>query len=411
LFFFVECSYGLPGDFMSAHLKFSGSDLSSHIHKVPQAEASRTVLIYRDELLPTSETFIQTQTARLRRYRPRYAGVLRSSPSLPNLEDAFLAIRHTRPSFKALRTRLYYRTGFAPRFYREIAAACPDLIHAHFAHSGQNALRLTKRLGLPLVVTLHGHDVTVECDYRAAFGRLWKEASAFICVSEFIRQKALEAGFPSDKLRVLYNGIRLDHAAPIPKTSGMILFVGRLVEKKGCSDLLRAMPAVVQQYPQAHLVVIGDGPLLTGLKREAHDLGIPCEFLGSQPKHIVRGYQERASVACVPSVTARNGDSEGLPTVVLEAMSVGSVVVATKHSGIPEAITDRVTGLLVPEKSPDALAEALIAAMQDEALRARCIAQGFTILEEKFDARKQSAQLEQIYDEIVHAYRSRSGAR
>ncbi|WP_446742689.1 glycosyltransferase [Silvibacterium acidisoli] len=391
---------------MSAQRQTSDPLVSTRPGNAARSEAAKTVLIYRDELLPTSETFIQTQAAGLQRYRARYVGVVRSSPSLPNLEDAVLAIPPAHPSFKTLRIGFYYKTGFAPRFYREIAASGPSLIHAHFAASGQNALRLARRLGVPLIVTLHGYDVTVARDYRAFLGQLWKDASAFICVSDAIRQKALEVGFPEDKLRVLYNGISLVPSPPTYKEPGMILFVGRLVEKKGCSYLLRAMRAVAEKCPEARLILIGDGPLLAELKKEANELRVPCDFLGSQPKHIVRRYQERASIACVPSVTASNGDSEGLPTVVLEAMRVGAMVVATNHSGIPEAVVDRSTGLLVPEKSSDALAEALIEAIQNEDLRKHCVRQSLVSLEARFDAVKQAALLEQIYDEVIHAHRS-----
>jgi len=360
----------------------------------------KTVLIYRDELLPISETFIQSQVSALSRYRAQYAGVFRANKSLSGLDSAILAVPSAGNPIEYVSKRLYYRTGFAPRFYGALRETKPRIIHAHFAQSGRSALHIAKRLRIPLVVTLHGHDVTVIRDYQRLYRGLWKDASLFICVSEFIRRQALAAGFPESKLRVLYNGIRLNVPTNTEKDKDMILFVGRLVEKKGCIYLLHSMLAVSKACPGAHLVVIGDGPKYSELLSEAHRLGIPCKFLGSQSLSVVKAYQEKATIVCVPSVTAENGDCEGLPTVVLEAIAAGATVVGTNHAGIPEVIAHEQTGLLVPERMTDELAKALIHALGDENLRSRCVALGRERIRRDFDAGKQAKILETIYDEV-----------
>jgi len=362
----------------------------------------RTVLIYKDELLPLSETFIQTQTSSLIRYKVQYVGVFRAKQSLPMPGNTIVAVSSANRSLERLLRALYYRTGLAPRFFRSLREAKPSLIHAHFGPSGKNALRLAQTLNLPLVVTLHGNDVTAKRNYRKLYSRLWEQASTFLCVSEFIRGKAIEAGFPPKKLRVIYNsiGYQLSAEGAPERDKSLILFVGRLVEKKGCIYLLRSMSKVKEVCPDARLVVIGDGPQRSQLMQEADALGVPCTFLGGKPQEFVRTLQKQAAIVCVPSVTAVDGDSEGLPTVILEALAAGATVVGTRHAGIPEVIEDGRTGLLVPEREPEALAWALIRALRDEDFRDRCREPGQEIIRKQFDLRRQAAALEEIYDEV-----------
>lgn len=361
----------------------------------------KTVLIYKDELLPVSETFIQTQASALRKYKVQYAGVFRSKESLPMPSDPIIAVPSSGRFAQALRM-VYYRTGVAPSFFRALRETNPNVIHAHFAWSGKNAVRLAQVLNRPLVVTLHGHDVTVKRDYAGEYSKLWKVASTFICVSKSIREKAIEAGFPQNKLRVLHNGIEPEPITDTvsEKDGNLILFVGRLVEKKGCIYLLRAMSKVKEACPGARLVMIGDGPLRSALMTEAESQRIPCSFLGTQPPHITRSYQKQAAIVCVPSVTADNGDSEGLPTVILEALTAGTAVVASMHGGAPEVIEDGETGLLVSERNADELGVALIRVLQDAGLRLHMREKGQAAVRERFDVRKLVVNLESIYDEV-----------
>lgn len=226
----------------------------------------RKVLIYRDELLLTSETFIAAQTDAIKGFQPRYVGLVRPVPSLAlDQEPLYLAPRQG--MFSKLRKRLYTLVPVAPLFHQLIRYERAELIHAHFAPDGIQAARLALKLRIPLIVTLHGYDVTVRQDFAARYPKLWKQASLFLCVSNFIRRKAIEAGFPSDKLVVHYIGIdtRKFHVPIQPRIPGLVLFVGRLTEKKGCETLLRALAIVCNQNAAASLVVIGGGPLKSEL--------------------------------------------------------------------------------------------------------------------------------------------------
>jgi glycosyltransferase involved in cell wall biosynthesis len=363
------------------------------------------VLVFRESLLPISETFIIAQTGALTTYEPTFVGVRRSTPSLPILGHPLLLSANTNERLSRLRARFYKRTRIAPRFHRAVEQLRPALIHAHFAPGGAIAAVMAERLRIPLVVTLHGHDVTARTDFRRRYSHLWDKADRFICVSDFIRKKAIEAGFPAEKCSVHYIGIDREKFRPSAdtRTEGMVLFVGRLVEKKGCTYLLDAMSQVQRVHPTAHLAVIGNGPLRPSLEQQAARLGINCKFLGGQAHHVIREHLGRASVFCAPSAAARDGDSEGLGMVFLEAQAMGAPVVSSLHGGIPEAVQDGKTGLLAPEGDHNTLAQHILRFLQDEPFRKECTARGREWVAHQFDLRKQTGLLEEMYAEMTHA--------
>jgi len=363
------------------------------------------VLVFRELLLPISETFILAQTGALETYEAKFAGIRRTSPSLDVPGDPLLLVPQTDGRVSRLLTKVYKCTKFAPSFHQAAAEFRPDLVHAHFAPDGVAAAILAERLGVPLAVTLHGYDVTVRTDFKARYGELWRKADRFICISEFIRKKAIAAGFPAEKLCVHYIGVDRDkfHPSGEDRTEGLVLFVGRLVEKKGCTHLLRAMHEVQLKHPRAHLVVIGNGPLRSSLEQQAASLGLNCKFLGGQDQTVIRGFLERASVFCAPSVTATNGDSEGLGIVFLEAQAMGLPIVSSCHGGIPEAVHDGETGLLAGEGDHHAIADHILRFLTDEPFRRSCASRGRDWVATRFDLKKQTKLLEDIYTDATNA--------
>jgi colanic acid/amylovoran biosynthesis glycosyltransferase len=364
----------------------------------------RRVLIFKEWLLPPSETFILAQATALSEYVSIFAGLERAHPSLALPQEPIL-LSDRGPSISGLRAKLYRRIGIAPFFHRKAKRSRPHLVHAHFASGGRAALPLARALRVPLLVTLHGADVTVRGSRAGVYRQLGEHASLFLCISSFIRDRALEAGFPSHKLLVHYIGIDRDLFSPSPSlepTMG-VLFVGRLVEKKGCEYLLRAMQLVQRAHPQCELTVIGDGPLRPSLETLAKELNIRCRFRGIQPAAVIRESLWRAKVFCVPSVTAANGDSEGLGIVFAEAQAMGVPVVSTTHGGIPEVVADRVTGLLVPERDYQALADALSLLLEDSDLWRSLHDESLRRMQQYFDLRTQTALLENIYNQVIAA--------
>lgn len=372
-----------------------------------------TVLVWRSELLPPSETFIPAQTRALRRYRPVYAGLRRihSGLDLDSEESVILTPGDTRRG--KVRQRLYLEIGFAPDFQRKVGRHRPALIHAHFAVDAAAALPIQKRLGIPLVVTLHGYDVTSSEDAlrRTAAGRvylrrreeLFERAQFFICVSEHIRAAAVARGFPEAKLRVLPIGVDLDLFMPAPERSRetVVLFAGRLVEKKGCKHLLRAMHIVSQRHPAAKLLIVGDGPLFNPLSDEARGMMTNCIFLGTQPQSVIRDLMQRASVLAAPSVVARTGDAEGLPIVLCEAQAAGLPIAGFEGPGVTEAVVNGETALLAPAGDESALAGCIATILDDADLAARMGEAGRRRALEHYSLSRQTARLEQVYDEAL----------
>ncbi len=368
------------------------------------------VLLLRAELLPASETFVAAQAAALRRYEVGFAGLKRVPGGLD--VPGVVAVLDVDAGWRGKAKRqAFARTGVAWRFRRRLAEWKPDVAHVHFATDGCLFLPVLRGLGVPFVVTLHGYDAGLSdaAHAQSGMGRvflrrryaLWREAAGFICVSEHLRRVAVERGFPEGKLRVHQTGIGVREP---DRREGLgepvVLFVGRLVEKKGCRVLLEAWKLVAWEIPEARLVVVGDGPLRGELEGWARANLRRCVFVGARTQEEVRNWMGRAAVLASPSVRAMDGDTEGLPTVVLEAMERGLPVVACDGTGAEEAVVAGETGLLMAQGDVDGLAEGLTGLLRDGERARRMGARGRRRVEERFDIAGQAERLERIYDEL-----------
>lgn len=290
------------------------------------------------------------------------------------------------------------------------------VLHAHFGVEGVYVTPTAKALGVPLVTTLHGFDVTITkkqliaskkpswINYVTWRTSLFEAGASFVCVSEYIRRRAIEWGYPAERTVVLPIGVDTDVIKPVPFVgTPRIVHVARLVEVKGTADLLRAFAAVRRALPSAELVIVGDGPLRTRLGALATELGVAgaVRFLGALPHAEVLAEVGAAQVLCLPSATAASGAQEGLGMVLLEAAASGRPVVGTDHGGIPEAVVDGVNGYLVPERDPAALAERLLAVLTDPGLGERLGAAGRALVEGRYDLRTQTAKLESLYQDLL----------
>ena len=372
------------------------------------AELKPAILIYRDELLRPSETFIRQQAEALRRFTPYYVGAA-VDPALPLPSDRVRLLHAGGPARRAL--DLAARALGLPPFgaLRRVRPLAPQLLHAHFGPDGVAALPLARRLRIPLVVTFHGYDATT----HDAFARrgpyrhrvylrkrdaLKLGASLFLAVSQFVKLRLLEQGFPPDRLLVHYTGVDLEAFRPALRTDKpIVLFVARLVEKKGCEHLRRAMNLVKTTRPDAELVVIGEGPLRDPLERLAASMLPRYRFLGRQEPEEVRLWMNRAAVLSVPSLSAASGDTEGLGQAFLEAQATGLPVVSYTSGGVPEAVLSEKTGFLVPEGDWGGLAHHLLLLLDNHELRGRFGEAGRIWVEQAFDLRRQTDQLEGIY--------------
>lgn len=394
-----------------------------------------TVLIYRDQLLPYSETFIPAQCEAYGTYQSLYVGSSTISPSPQTLpQERCLTLDQRKPAPSAWKT-VYKLTGYANHQWIQcIKARSPQLIHAHFGLDGVLAMPLARRLNLPMVVTFHGFYATAQpesgndgsnplfwLDYvnkRGSFFRqlyfrrqrqLFDSAQCIIAVSKHIQRSLIAKGCRPDKIQIHYIGVDVDkfQFSSWDQRQPKVLFVGRLVEKKGCEYLIRAMAQVQAVRPDVALVIIGDGPLRLSLETLAAKALKNYRFEGRQSSEVVRAYMAKAQVLAAPSVTTDRGETEGLPIVILEAMARGLPVVSTYHAGIPEAIVHNDTGLLVNERDENALSQAILRLLQMPGLAQQIAVAGRQRIEATFNLHNNARALETLYQQIAGASGSR----
>jgi glycosyltransferase involved in cell wall biosynthesis len=373
--------------------------------------SKRPLVIFRNRILPYSETFILAQGERLERFQAHYVG-LRRVRGLESPADRTVVLNPG--GFRgALRELAYSVLGRVPERYREIGRLAPALVHAHFGTSGIRALPLARRLGVPLVVTFHGSDATRhDHSARGSTLRRWqylrgrrtlaREAALIVAVSTFIKDSLIEKGFPPDKIVVHHIGVDTDYftvRSPVPREP-IVLFVGRLVEKKGCEFLMRAMGAVQESHPEAELVILGDGPLRSRLESQAESLR-RVRFLGAVTPDEVREWMSRARVLSVPSIRAASGDAEGFGMVFAEAAALGLPVASFASGGIVESVAHQETGFLAAERDWEALGRYISRFLEDSELWNRMSRAGQQRVRSQFNLAVQTRKLEGLYEEVL----------
>ncbi|MDG4794280.1 glycosyltransferase [Micromonospora sp. WMMD1082] len=360
----------------------------------------RVAVIWRSCLLPGSETFIRNQGDALSTWRPVYLGAIRVPSSLSRDSDVVVCPDTPRGRREWLRLRL---TGGTPRLRRLLARLRPEVVHAHFGGDGWLVSRTATQLGIPLVVTLHGLDVTQQAAapgprgarHRRNLRTMFDRAALILAVSGAIRDRAVELGADPAKVRVHHTGVPVPPEPAVGPKRWDVVFVGRFVEKKGVEDLVEALGTLPDLRPR--VLLVGTGPLRERVRARAARLGLDATFPGALPPAEVMGHIAEARILAAPSRTAPDGDTEGLPTTILEAFSLGVPVVSTYHSGIPEAVTHEANGLLGAEGDRAALAANLRRLLTDAPLRDRLGRAGRQRAETDFDLRHQTRHLESLY--------------
>lgn len=363
-------------------------------------------IVFRKRILPWSETFIAAQSGAMTRYTPVLVGYSRDPSGAAYLVGRPQLLLDEHSWFPALEKFLLKSAGRAPsRWLRAIAETKPAVLHAHFGSSALPASRIAKALGIPLVVTYHGMDITVRAKTEAEAERrrrAFAAADRVIAVSQFIADALCAAGCPDEKITLHYIGVDTQKFTPAtePRSGTEVLFVGRLVDKKGVIHLVRAMAAVRRVVPEATLTIAGDGPLREGLAREAEALKVPATFLGVQTPEQVQQLMRRAAVLAGPSIADNRGNAEGLPITFLEAQASGLPLVVSTSGGTGEGVVHGRTGFLFAPGDEEALAGHLTALLGDAGLRAQMSAAARGHMVEHFDLRSQTGKLEAIYGEL-----------
>jgi colanic acid/amylovoran biosynthesis glycosyltransferase len=287
-------------------------------------------------------------------------------------------------------------------------------LHAHFGSVATTVARLAARIaGVTYSFTAHAKDIFHEDVDDADLAAKLRDAHHVVTVSDH-NVDHLHGRFGSDAARVrrVYNGLDLDTFAfgsPPAEPATDVVAVGRLVEKKGFDVLVEACAVARGRGRELRCRIVGtgaEGPRLRRLVSQ-HGLEGSVDLVGPLPQDGVRDELRRATVMAAPCVVGADGNADGLPTVLLEAMALGTAVVSTPVTGIPEAVQDGVTGRLVPERDPHALADALLALLDHPDERAQLATAARRHVEARFCSTRQAAQLRSLLPELAG---TRSGA-
>jgi colanic acid/amylovoran biosynthesis glycosyltransferase len=285
------------------------------------------------------------------------------------------------------------------------------LLHIFFGHIGVHLLPLIQTWPRPSIVSFHGADVLVDMEkpaYRKATKRMFDLVARVFVRSESLRRAVIDLGCAEDKIDIVRTGIPL---ADFPfrerefPSNGEWRFLqaSRLVQKKGIATTLHAFNAFLAQYPKAVLIIAGEGPMsrelteLVGKLKIADRVSLP----GFVSQEKLRELYYGSHIFLHPSETGSDGNQEGIPNAMLEAMATGLPVFATNHGGIPEVIETGVNGILVAERDYEALSHALLEAVQDRDLLGRLARNGSEAVAAKFDQQNQLRRLEEIYLALI----------
>ncbi len=320
--------------------------------------------------------------------------------------------RYCRTLLRAMRFRRWsaVRRFFQAAYLADILIHQPlARLHAHFANDPTLVTMFAHQLtGIPYAFTAHAKDIYVKTppDQLRVEAEL---AQAVITCTEYNRRYLLSRIGPTlnGKLQCIYHGLDLSEFAflwPRVAVPGppLILSVARLVEKKGLRDLIVAAHILRQKGYCFQIEIVGDGPLRRALDGQVTQLGLNdwVRLLGSQPHEIVRLAYQRASIFALPCIVAGDGDRDGIPNVLLEAMGSGIPVVSTSVSGIPELINSERDGLLVPPNNPRMLAQALGQLLGDPKLAERLARAGRAKIEGRYSVDRTASRLVAIFQRL-----------
>jgi colanic acid/amylovoran biosynthesis glycosyltransferase len=287
-----------------------------------------------------------------------------------------------------------------------------NVIHCHFGPAGRVVAHL-KKLGLikvPMTTVFHGYDITQYTDGRPDIYReLFEQADLLLPISDLWRRRLIDLGAPAEKITTIRLGVDCDafdyRLRTIPAgQSTRFITIGRMTEKKGHRFTIQAFSQLVSRRPDLDLSldIVGNGPLFDEMRSLAEASGHSdrIQFHGGLPHQEIKRLLDEAHIFVLPSVTAADGDMEGIPVSIMEAMAMGLPVVSTRHSGIPELVVDGNSGRLVDEKDVPALSSAMEELASSPDLVGTMGSQGRMIIEQGYNERSQARSLKQSLQQL-----------
>lgn len=354
-------------------------------------------------LRPTIDTHFQDLLAQV------HASVTYCLANSVKISDFWQAVEAASQIYPNIWSKLAYAQGEDPReIYQALCIAGHvhhrqiTHLHAHFATSATGVARLVSLFtGIPYSFTAHAKDIFHESVNPRDLQQKLADAHHVITVSDF-NLNYLQHGYGEAAQRVqrIYNGLDLvrfpfqcpEHRRPL------IVAVGRLVEKKGFADLITACLLLKQRGCVFECHIVGTGELEMDLRSQiaSAQLEDSVQLIGPRPQAQLREIIQSAAVFAAPCILGSDGNRDGLPTVLLEAMALGTPCVSTDVTGIPELVRDRQTGLLVSQGNPPALARALEELLSNENLGLTLAENARSLLEQEFDIHRNTLKQRQL---------------
>ncbi len=319
-----------------------------------------------------------------------------------------------------LRFQRKYLQRMEPVFYRGeydqlegvLTRRNAQLLHVYFGHTGVHLLPFMRNWSRPSLVSFHGMDIMLrneEPGYNHRLRTLLATLPLVLARSESLASRLVELGCDASKIRINRTGVPMDgfpylvHSPPADGAWCMIQ-ASRFIEKKGLDITLKAFAEFRKKYPNAELVLAGEGPLEGQLKDLARTLGVEgsVRFPGFLNQQQLAAAYASAHLFLHPSQKTMAGDQEGVPNSMLEAMASGLPVVATLHGGIPEAVHSGFDGLLVPERDRAALVDALLEIAENSATYETFSRNAAQSVRENFEQARSIARLEGFYRELIN---------
>lgn len=382
-------------------------------------ERGHDVSIYATQRIPTREThamvrdFDMMMRTRFLYEYPR-SFVLR----VPHIIKRWLSSDLRLRPLVALRCMDTRKMGRPARSLRLLSAALAiqqprsyDVIHCQFGVLAPLVLRLKQAGALSgnVVVSIRGFDVTQYVRDKPDFYQsVFPQVRTFFPVSEGLKERLIQLGCPRNRIVVLRSGIdctkfKWRERSRIPHEPVAVLSVGRLVEKKGFIYAIEAIAQLLKSGLLIRYQIAGDGPLRDELQTHIDHLGIGAsvQLLGARTHEQIVTLLDQSQIFIAPSVTAADGDQEGIPNVVKEAMACGLPVISTRHSGIPELVCDGVTGYLVAERDAAALAERITFLYHHAEAWTPISHSARSVIERDYDQKSLTIQLENCYQSVL----------
>jgi len=364
----------------------------------------KKVLHYKTNYLNSSETFIDRLVRNQKSFKPaalcyrkrEFTEDLQIYSVPSDVISAFLNIT------------AFHLNLPLPYYYSAIEEYKPDIIHSHFGFDAVKMMHVAQRMKIPHITSFYGSDVSRlpgEFGWKKRYRKLAEMGSYFIAASEFMKKQLIELGFPEHKISIVRFGVDLNSSTFNNQFSltPKMMMVGRMVEKKGFEYAIRSVKKLKESGIQSELNLYGDGPLMSSLKSLTNELMLngSIKFHGHQPINKVLDAHNSHSVLLAPSVTALDGDMEGLPNTILEAMAKGTPVLATRHAAIPEVIQSENSGFLVEERDAKALADVLVQIFKNEYDLNMIRNNARRVVENKYCIDRMVDELETIYNMAI----------